>query len=127
MKLSPKVEDGLVLDTELFQELRESLGCELDAVLRIYRRFLANAAGSLDEARRQTGAARAATLHTLKGSAAMVGANRIASVAGRLQEGLVDSPDAIAQAAIGELEGELTTFRLTLTAHLDSLGYPLPP
>jgi HPt (histidine-containing phosphotransfer) domain-containing protein len=127
LKSSRFEESALVLDVELFQELRESLGNRLEVVAGIYRRFLGNAASSLEESRRQTGTARAATLHTLKGSAAMVGANRIALVAARLQEALLNEPNEIAEAAICELEGELTMFRLALTAHLDSLGCETRP
>lgn len=112
-----------VLDAGLFQELRESLGNELPVVAGIYTRFLGNTARSIEESRRQTGAVRAATLHTLKGSAAMVGATRIAGVAGRLQETLVHAPAEVAAAALVELESELTRFRGALSAHLESLGY----
>jgi HPt (histidine-containing phosphotransfer) domain-containing protein len=112
-----------VLDAGLFQELRESLGSELHVVAGIYTRFLGNAARSLEESRRQAGATRAATLHTLKGSAAMVGATRIARVAGRLQESLLGAPAEVAEAAFRELEGELALFRDALGLHLESLGY----
>jgi HPt (histidine-containing phosphotransfer) domain-containing protein len=112
-----------VLDAGLFQELRESLGNELHVVAGIYTRFLGNAGRSLEEARRQTGATRAATLHTLKGSAAMVGATRIASVAGRLQESLLGAPAEVAEAALREIESELALFRDALGVHLESLGY----
>jgi HPt (histidine-containing phosphotransfer) domain-containing protein len=112
-----------VLDAGLFQELRESLGNELQVVAGIYTRFLGNAGRSLEEASRQTGATRAATLHTLKGSAAMVGATRIASVAGRLQESLLEARAEVAEAALRELEGELALFRDALRVHLESLGY----
>src|SRR5688500_12166871 len=112
-----------VLDVGLFQELRESLGNELDVVAGIYTRFLGNAARSLEQSRRQTGAARAATLHTLKGSAAMVGATRLSSVAGRLQESLLEVAADVAEAALRELDGELALFRDALGVHLESLGY----
>lgn len=112
-----------VLDAGLFQELRESLGDELHVVAGIYTRFLGNSAKSIEESRRQTGAVRAATLHTLKGSAAMVGATRIAGVAGRLQETLLHAPAEVAEAALLELESELTRFRHALAAHLKFLGH----
>jgi HPt (histidine-containing phosphotransfer) domain-containing protein len=120
-------EDSLVLDTGLFQELRESLGNELDIVAGIYRRFVGNAAGSIETSRRQTGAERAATLHALKGSAAMVGAPRIAALAGELQDTLIDAPQDTADTALAEVENELAAFRSALDDHLDSLGYRVPP
>lgn len=124
MNLPPGSEEASpVLDAGLFQELRESLGNELPVVAGIYTRFLGNAGRSLEEARRQAGATRAATLHTLKGSAAMVGAARIASVAGKLQESLVDAPAEVAETALRELDGELALFRDALGVHLKSLGY----
>jgi HPt (histidine-containing phosphotransfer) domain-containing protein len=117
----------LVLDIELFQELRESLGNELEVVARLYERFLGSAANGLEELRRHAGTQRTATLHTLKGSAAMVGANRIAVVAARLQEALAHEPDEVVEAGINELEGELARFRLALTHHLSLLGYQTKP
>jgi HPt (histidine-containing phosphotransfer) domain-containing protein len=120
-------ERPLVLDIEFFQELRESLGNELEVVAHLYKRFVANTARNLEELRAQPGTVRAATLHTLKGSAAMVGANRIAAVAAQLQEAFLQVPDAAAEAGMGELEGELATFRLALTDHLSSLGYQMRP
>jgi len=111
------------LDTELFQELRESLGNELDVVAGIYGRFMNNAANSIAASRGQSGAARASTLHTLKGSAAMVGATGIAALSGHLEESLLESPVEVAEAALRELEGELTRFRAAVATHLRSLGY----
>ncbi len=122
MNLPPNGERAL--DTELFQELRESLGNELEVVAGIYRRFLDNAVSSVAVSRLQSGAERASTLHTLKGSAAMVGATRIADLSSHLQDSLLDSPGAVAEAALHELEGEITRFRAALASHLESLGYP---
>ena len=112
------------LDVELFRELRESLGNELEVVAGIYRRFVGNAATSIEVSRHQSGKERASTLHTLKGSAAMVGATRIAALSSDLQESLVDSPIEVAEVALRELEAELTMFRQALAIHLESLGYP---
>jgi HPt (histidine-containing phosphotransfer) domain-containing protein len=125
MNLPPKNETpARSLDTELFQELRESLGNELAVVVGIYRRFIENAAGSIAMCRRQTGAERASTLHTLKGSAAMVGATRLAALSARLQESLLEASGEVAEAGLQELESELTRFRAAVAAHLESLGYP---
>jgi len=122
MNLPPMGEHAL--DTELFQELHESLGNELETVVGIYRRFVDNAATSVAVSRLQSGAERASTLHTLKGSAAMVGATRIAALSSLLQESLLDSPGEVAAAALHELEGELTSFRAALASHLESSCYP---
>lgn len=125
MTLPPKNEaPAQALDSELFQELRESLGNELHVVAGIYRRFMDNAASSIETSRRQSGAERASTLHTLKGSAAMVGATRIAAVAAHLEASLLDSPAERAEAGLRELEAELVRFRAAVTAHLQSLGLP---
>jgi HPt (histidine-containing phosphotransfer) domain-containing protein len=124
MNLPLESEEALpVLDAGLFQELRESLGNELHVVAGIYTRFLGNAARSLEESRRQAGLARAATLHTLKGSAAMVGAARVSNMAGRLQESLLHATAEVAEAALRALDGELALFRDALGVHLESLGF----
>jgi HPt (histidine-containing phosphotransfer) domain-containing protein len=114
-----------VLDFELFQELRESLGNELEIVAGLYRRFLTHTAKTLDELRDQPSATRAATLHALKGSAAMVGANRIAAIAEQLQESPAHEAIALQGSAIDALEGALAEFRLALSAHFESLGHRL--
>lgn len=114
-----------VLDLELFQELRESLGNELEIVAGLYRRFLTHTAQTLDELREQPDSARTVTLHALKGSAAMVGANRIAAVAAQLQESPLNESPQLAARAIDALASELTEFRRVLTAHLASLGFRL--
>ena len=111
------------LDIELFQELLESLGNELDAVARIYGRFIDSATSKVELSLGQSAAERPATLHALKGSAAMVGATRIAALSERLQENLLGLPGEAAEAAIRELEAELTTFRHALATHLESLGH----
>lgn len=108
------------LDAAVFEELRDTLRGQLDVVAGIYGKFLDNAVGYIGALRGQASDARALTLHTLKGSAAMVGANRIAALAVRLQEG--STAQAI-DAAIPQLEDELATFRRVLAARFDSLGY----
>ena len=125
MNLAPKNEaPAHALDSELFQELRESLGNELQVVAGIYRRFVDNAANSIETSRRQSGAERATTLHTLKGSAAMVGATRIAALSAHLEASLLDAPADVAESALRELEDELARFRGAVATHLQSLGYP---
>ena len=125
MTLPPKNEaPARALDTELFEELHESLGNELDIVAGLYRRFMDNAASSVAASLRQSGAERASTLHTLKGSAAMVGAIRIAHLSAHLQESLLEAHSEEAEIAIRELDGEISRFRAALDSHLKSLGYP---
>jgi HPt (histidine-containing phosphotransfer) domain-containing protein len=119
-------EDSLVLDTGLFQELHESLGNELEIVAGIYGRFVGNAAGSIEVSRRQTGAERAATLHALKGSASMIGAPRLAALAGELQDSLLNASANDAENALAEVASELAAFQAALQNHLDSLGYRPP-
>ena len=119
----PGEESRPALDIELFQELLESLGNELEAVARIYSRFIDSATSKVEMSLGQSATERATTLHALKGSAAMVGAARIAALSERLQENLVGLPGEAAEAAIREIEAELTTFRHALATHLESLGY----
>jgi HPt (histidine-containing phosphotransfer) domain-containing protein len=110
-----------VLDRHVFEELLATLGNETHRLMSVYRKFVDSAATRLDEMRHQPVTASAATFHALKGSAGMVGANRIAAVAGRLQDAAPGLDDEAKSAAIGELEAELETFRRALNAQLDSL------
>ncbi len=89
-----------VLDAQVFQDLVESLQ-RPDTVAAVYRKFVENAAAFIAELRAQDAAARIETLHTLKGSAAMMGANSLAKLAADLQ-------------SQGEaVQVELATLRLT--------------
>ena len=113
-----------VFDTRVFQELLESLTGDLDVVVSIYRTFLGTAAiliGSLPE---QDCAMQADTLHTLRGSAWMVGAERIARLAAHLQHvaaSAVHHP--VIKTRIDELTGELDLFRKAINAHARSCHY----
>jgi HPt (histidine-containing phosphotransfer) domain-containing protein len=109
-----------VLDGTVFHELLESLN-EPAAVAAVYRKFVRNAAAFIRELRDQEPTARIDTLHTLKGSAAMMGATRMAKLAAHLQVQLQGSSLPVAQ-AIEELESELEKFRLALDAQLLTLG-----
>lgn len=112
------------LDLDVLRELRRSLGDQPGTIAAIYRRFLVNAAIHIGDLRSQSNAQRASTLHTLKGSAAMVGARRIAELAGRLQPLFHENPNHPAEDAIRDLENELTTFRSALAAHVDAQREP---
>ncbi|MBM0104684.1 Hpt domain-containing protein [Steroidobacter sp. S1-65] len=109
-----------VLDVDVLQDLLGSLGQPV-AVAAIYSKFIANAAGFIRELSVLDAAARVETLHTLKGSAAMVGAERLAALAARLEP---QSPVQVEQ-AIQALEIELKQFRAMVVAQFDALGAPI--
>jgi HPt (histidine-containing phosphotransfer) domain-containing protein len=111
-----------VLDRHVFEDLLATLGNDTDRVRNVYRKFVDTAVTRLDEVRQQPVTASAATFHALKGSAGMVGANRIASVAARLQEAAPGLTDETKAAALGALETELAAFRRALGTLLDSLS-----
>ena len=89
----------------------------------VYRKFVVNAADFIRELPKQEGAARIDTLHTLKGSAASMGAKRLAQLAARLQTQAETSSVQVAE-TIDELKGELAKFRLAVAARLSELGAP---
>src|SRR5688500_16166304 len=96
-----------VLAVGVFQELQERLS-QAERVAAVYRKFVENAATFIGELRAQDVAARIDTLHTLKGSAAMMGANAMANLAAQLQEqGLNVQVEAAGQ----QLTDELAKFR----------------
>lgn len=107
-----------VLDREVFRELRDSLGGQREALNTIYMKFIGSASAHLADLRNQPHAVNAKTLHTLKGSAAMVGANRIVALAAQLHERAAELRTADIQAATRELERELAEFRRVLDAEL---------
>jgi HPt (histidine-containing phosphotransfer) domain-containing protein len=112
-----------VLDDRVFHDLHESL-VQPAAVAALYRKFAGNAAAFIGELRSQENHARIDTLHTLKGSAAMMGATRIAKLATHLQAQLQCSSVQMAP-AIEELAGELASFRSVVAARLLELGASL--
>jgi HPt (histidine-containing phosphotransfer) domain-containing protein len=107
----------------MFQDLLESL-VEPAAVAAVYRKFLDNAADFIRELAGQDEAERVETMHTLKGSAAMLGANRISALAAQLQ---ADLPASLVQVdqATRELADELELFRTAITEHLLAAGASL--
>lgn len=108
------------LDVDVLHDLLRSLSQPV-AVAAIYSKFIANAVGFIRELRVLDAAARVETLHTLKGSAAMVGAERLAALAARLE------PQSSVQVeqAIQALEIELQQFRVVVAAQFDELGAPI--
>src|SRR5690606_33815996 len=73
-----------VLDVDVLHDLLSSLN-QPAAVAAVYRKFVANATHFIESLRGQQAAACIDTLHTLKGSAAMLGARCLAHRAERLQ------------------------------------------
>jgi HPt (histidine-containing phosphotransfer) domain-containing protein len=114
-----------VLDASMFQDLLESLVAPA-AVAAIYRRFLDNAATFIRELASQGAAERVETLHTLKGSAAMLGATRLSALAAKLQYQLHGSIVQVEQAA-RELDDELAKFRAAAADRLLAAGGTLDP
>jgi HPt (histidine-containing phosphotransfer) domain-containing protein len=104
----------------VFQELVESL--QTEAAAAVYRKFLENAAAFIDELPRQNTDARVETFHTLKGSAAMMGANRMSELAAQLQ---VQGAGVQVEAATRQLKEELEKFRAAVASRLLELGASL--
>lgn len=114
-----------LLDAGVFQDLLESLAAPA-AVAAIYRKFIGNAATFIRELASQDIPARVETMHTLKGSAAMLGANRMSALAAQLQTELHGSLVQVERAA-RELEDELTKFRAAAAERLLAAGGTLDP
>lgn len=112
-----------VLDVAVLQDLLASLSQPV-AVAAVYRKFVVSAADFIAELPKQEGAARIDTLHTLKGSAAMLGANQLAQLAARLQAQAETSSVQVAE-AMQELVGELAKFREAVATELRELGTSL--
>lgn len=112
-----------ILDSTVFHDLLESL-VQPQVVAALYRKFVGNAAAFIDELRDQDAAARIDTLHTLKGSAAMMGAARMARLAMHWQEQAQCSPVQVARVS-QELEAELVRFREAVAVRLHQLGVSL--
>ncbi len=112
-----------VLDASVFQDLLESLAAPA-AVAAIYRKFIGNAATFIAELASQDAAARVETMHTLKGSAAMLGANRISALAAERQKELHSSLVQVDEVA-RELEAELMKFRAAAAERLRAVGSAL--
>jgi len=88
-----------------------------DALDGIYRRFFDNAGRLIGTLRDQENAAQRHTLHALKGSAAMLGAKRLAALADCLHQEDLQSPTLLTP-AIEALETELESFRRVVAAHV---------
>jgi HPt (histidine-containing phosphotransfer) domain-containing protein len=112
-------------DVDVLHDLLASLG-QPAAVAAVYRKFLANATGFIASLGTQHGAAIGGTLHTLKGSAAMLGARCLAQRAAYLQSQCQSGSVEVEQ-AIEQLTAELAQFRAALAIQLSVLGESLDP
>jgi HPt (histidine-containing phosphotransfer) domain-containing protein len=122
MKSETDESQARVLDKLVFDELFVTLGNDRDRVRNVYRKFVDSAAARLQEVRNQSVTDSAATFHALKGSASMVGANRLAAIAARLQDAVPRLDQQMKASAIGELEAALATFREALSAVMDPIA-----
>jgi HPt (histidine-containing phosphotransfer) domain-containing protein len=119
----PAIEPSLeALDVDVLHDLLRSLS-EPVSVAALYRQFVVNAAEFISGLLDQEHAARIETLHTLKGSAAMMGAKRLSQLAASLQEQAESSSVQVAR-AVEELRRELASFRLAASDRLSALGAP---
>ncbi|MET0536260.1 MAG: Hpt domain-containing protein [Steroidobacter sp.] len=109
------------LDATVFQELLASLS-EPRAVAGVYRKFVESANSFIRELHDQEIAARVETLHTLKGSAAMMGATSMAKLAADLQ---AQAESVQVAQAMQALHAELMRFRTAAAAQLLALGASL--
>jgi HPt (histidine-containing phosphotransfer) domain-containing protein len=115
------------LDQEAFDELYESVCENPDTVASLYDTFLTNAARLIEGV--QTGdspSIREKTLHTLKGSAAMMGAARVARLAEDLQHTSATMQDETLQKWIAQIAIELEQTRRAVDARLASLRTTRP-
>ena len=119
----PAIESSTnVFDVVVFQELVESL--QTEAAAAVYRKFVENAAGFIDELSAQNTQARVETFHTLKGSAAMMGASRMSELAAKLE---ARAATVQVELATQLLKGELEKFRAALASRLLQIGASLDP
>jgi len=113
-----------VLDRHVFEELIATLGNDTARLRNVYRKFLDSTLARLAELRHQSVIDSAATFHALKGSASMVGANRLAALAAKYQDAAPGLDDETKVSAIGELKSELDLFRSALGPLLEPLSSP---
>lgn len=110
----------LALRRDVLEEIYVSLGSDAERVRRFYEMFIDGIVRLIEELRQQQSlAASSRTLHSLKGSAAMAGANRLRALAIRLRE--TSAKDEPVASAIRELEQELATFRSALESELAAM------
>ena len=115
-----------VLDRHVFEELVATLGNDTERAGNVYRKFVESASARLEEVRHQSVTESAATFHALKGSASMVGANRLAALAAKLQDAAPGLDNETKVSALEELEAELAIFREALRALMDAARASTP-
>lgn len=127
-ELGPRadVRAAAVLDDLVFDELRESLASRPGALADVYRKFLQSATASINALRAQDAPTRISTVHTLKGSAAMLGGNRLSALAAQLQSHPEHLAGSAIEAAAGQLSEELMAFRRQVNAQFALLGQQEP-
>jgi len=105
------------LDVSVLEEFRGTFGEQSDKVAQLYANFLMHAAHYIEVLRSPQQDARVSTLHTLKGSAALMGAVRIAALATSLHDAALKDPAQPSEPAIRQLQDELAMFRHALARH----------
>lgn len=111
------------LDLEVFDELHEGVRQQPATVASLYDTFFDNAVRLISTLRTtDSGAVREKTLHALKGSAAMMGAARVARRATDLQHTCATMDGDALRDSIHELDADLETTREAVHARLASLG-----
>jgi HPt (histidine-containing phosphotransfer) domain-containing protein len=110
------------LDREVFDELHEGVCGQSKTIASLYGTFLNNAEHLIETLRAtEPDTVREKTLHTLKGSAAMMGATRIARLAADLQHRSAALDEQALQEAVEHLSSELADVRQAINAQLASL------
>ncbi len=113
-----------MLDRHVFEELVATLGNDTARLRRVYHKFVDSTLARLEELRNQSVIESAATFHALKGSASMVGANRLAALAAEFQEAAPGLDNETKVSAVIELESQLALFRSALGPLLEGLSSP---
>jgi HPt (histidine-containing phosphotransfer) domain-containing protein len=111
------------IDPEVFNEIYESVGEQVSTVASLYDTFINNALRLIAALKAsESDAAREKTLHTLKGSAAMMGAARVAQLADDLQQTCATMEAETLRKWIEQIDTELDETRRAVDAQLASLG-----
>ena len=100
------------LDPEVFYELRDSVAQKPGALSSIYATFFINAVRLIGAvAAAESVETRQQSLHALKGSAAMMGAARMARLAGDLEKACATMSANSRRSAVAQLQLELEAVR----------------
>ena len=111
------------LDAEVFYELRDGIAPKPGALASIYATFFSNAARLISALGAADSAATCEkTSHALRGSAAMIGAARMARLAEDLQEVCATMSPHTLQSAVAQLQLELEAVRSAVDPLLRALA-----